>query len=383
MRMDGQYNDRDVFGQNSSSSESRARRARRRRRTKIFTVIGLLGSLILLAATMYLCLWIWNEFKSRETEDAMAEQGTVYTQEEVDRLLEEAGLEAQQEILQAANAKEEEILKEIRQSLADGTSILSTLRPFYPDDLVLASSGRYHFVPIRDDLKQHSYDEAKLNILENGELQYMEDGQVVSYKGIDVSKFQGKIDWQKVAADGIDFAFIRVGNRGYGQEGKLMEDDCFDDNVQGAQAAGIKVGVYFYSQAINEDELKEELELVLNKIAPYQLECPVVYDVEKVAPADGRMNHLTVEERTKLTLQFCQKIEDAGYKPMIYYNMEMATLLLKLDELEQYDKWFAYYSDDFYYPYDFSIWQYTEKGKVDGIAKEVDLNISFRPLWEE
>lgn len=381
--MDEEYNDRDEILQNGSSAESRTRRARRRRRAKVFTAFGLLGCLLLLAATMYLCLWLWEEFRNRDTEDALAEQQIVYTQEEVEALLKEAGLEAQQEALQAANAKEEEILKEIRQSLADGTSILATLRPFYPDDLVLASGGKYHFVPIRDDLKHHSYEEAKLNKLENGELQYMEDGQVVSYKGIDVSKFQGNIDWQKVAADGVDFAFIRVGNRGYGQEGKLMEDDYFDANMQGAQAAGIKVGVYFYSQAINEDELKEELEFVLNKIAPYQLECPVVYDVEKVAPADGRMNHLTVEERTKLTLQFCQGVETAGYKPMIYHNMEMATLLINLPELEQYDKWFAYYNDDFYYPYDFSVWQYTEKGKVDGIANGVDMNISFRPLWEE
>ena len=162
-----------------------------------------------------------------------------------------------------------------------------------------------------------------------------------------------------------------------------MEDDKFEDNITGAIAAGIKVGVYFYSQAIDETELREEADLVLEKIAPYQIDCPVVFDVEKVAGDEGRMNNLSVEERTNLTRLFCEIIQDAGYRPMIYYNTEMGALMLGLESLEEYDKWFAAYSDKFYYPYEYKIWQYSQKGTVQGIKGEVDLNISFAPLWEE
>ena len=99
--------------------------------------------------------------------------------------------------------------------------------------------------------------------------------------------------------------------------------------------------------------------------------------MEKVSGGKGRANELSVEERTRLTALFCQTVQDAGYKPMIYHNMEMGTLMLDLGQLEQYDKWFAYYNDDLYYPYAYKVWQYSEKGAVDGINEEVDLNIWF------
>ena len=199
--------------------------------------------------------------------------------------------------------------------------------------------------------------------------------------GIDVSSWQEDIDWNAVAASGVQFAFIRVGYRGYGT-GKLVEDEYFEDNIKGAATAGIKVGVYFYSQAINEEEVREEADFVLEKIAPYQIDCPVVFDVERVSDSDGRMNALTVEERTLLTEIFCQVIENAGYRPMIYHNTEMGVMMLEIGNLENYDKWFAAYSDVFYYPYDHKIWQYSQKGSVQGIQGDVDLNISFEPLWE-
>ena len=168
-----------------------------------------------------------------------------------------------------------------------------------------------------------------------------------------------------------------MGLRGYGTEGKLVEDEYFEQNIKGALQAGIKVGVYFYSQAITDAELLEEANLVLEKIKPYNVELPIVYDVEKVNGGKGRANDLSVEDRTRLTALFCQTVQDAGYKPMIYHNMEMATLMLDLGQLEQYDKWFAYYNDDLYYPYAYKVWQYSEKGAVDGINEEVDLNIWF------
>lgn len=125
----------------------------------------------------------------------------------------------------------------------------------------------------------------------------------------------------------------------------------------------------------------EEANLVLEKIAPYTIECPIVFDVEKISEGDGRMNALTIEERTRLAQVFCQTIEAAGHKPMLYYNTEMGVMMLGLEGLEEYDKWFAAYRDSFYYPYAYQVWQYSKSGTVQGIRTEVDLNISFEPLW--
>lgn len=354
-------------------------------------ILAMLGCLTVLVLVMYLgtALFVWlNEGIDSNTKTAAEALGVaeeLYGEEGEQEVQTYTRAELEEQLAQAALAAKEEgsaeVLNAIKASLEDGISTVETLRPFYPGELVLASNGRLHFVPIKENLKKNSYLEENLTILENGEYQYVVDGQVTSHKGIDVSKHQGSIDWNAVAADGVEFAFIRVALRGYGT-GKLVEDEYFEENIQGAVSAGIKVGVYIYSQAVNEEELLEEANLVLEKIAPYKIECPVVFDVEKVSGGEGRMNNLTLEERTNLTLLFCQTIENAGYRPMIYHNMEMGVLMLDLETLENYDKWFAYYNQDMYYPYDYKIWQYSDKGTVNGISTGVDLNISFEPLWE-
>lgn len=297
--------------------------------------------------------------------------GLVYSQEELDGY-----------VASARQQGSAEVLDSIKTGLSEGDTVLETLKPLYPDDIVVHSGGKYHFVPIDRSLKLNGFDKANLNILETGEYQYMQDGQVISHKGIDVSRHQGAIDWNLVAQDGVEFAFIRVGNRGYGT-GKMVEDDRFDENIQGALAAGIKVGVYYYSQAITSQEVLEEANFVLEKIKSYDIQCPVVYDVEKVSGEPGRMNDISVEQRTEFARLFCETVKNAGYRPMIYYNTEMGALMLQLAPLEEYDKWFAAYSDTFYYPYEYKVWQYSQSGTVQGIQGAVDLNISFAPLWEE
>ena len=283
----------------------------------------------------------------------------------------------------AATEAKAELLNSLKETLSTGDeSMVEVLRPYYPDDMVVVSNGKFHFVPINRELALNSYDDANLTIMENGEYQYVVDEQVLTRKGIDVSRFQGDIDWQAVAADGVEFAFIRVGNRGYGT-GKLVEDSTFDDNMKGALEAGVHVGVYIYSQAINEEEIREEFQMVMDKIEPYGVNCPIVFDVEKTADASGRMNLITVEERTNLTKLFCQLVEEAGHKPIIYHNVEMGALMIDVAQLEEYDKWLAYYNDDMYYPYEYKIWQYSDKGRVNGIDGDVDLNICFEPFWEE
>ena len=300
----------------------------------------------------------------------------VYSQEELDERVAEAVMSAQ---AQGSNA----VLEAIREGLLDSNSPVQTLRPLYPDYIVAYYSGQYYFLPIDRELAQSQYHKENLSFLENGEAQYIVDAQVVSHKGIDVSAHQKVIDWNLVAQDGVEFAFIRVGYRGWGSEGKLVEDDYFVANIEGAQAAGIKVGVYFYSQAITEEEALEEANFVLERVAPYQLDCPVVIDVEKNGNDKARMNNISLEDCTKHVVLFCQTVENAGYKPMIYHNLQWAVQKLDPSPLDQYGRWFATYgTDDPYYPYEYKVWQYSATGRVQGINGNVDMNISFSPFWE-
>ena len=147
--------------------------------------------------------------------------------------------------------------------------------------------------------------------------------------------------------------------------------------IKGARRNDIDVGVYFFTQATSVEEAEEEAEYVIDAIQPYKVEYPVVIDVEAVSNNNSRTKELTKEERTQYCIAFCEKIKDAGYQPMIYGNLKTFMMMLDLQQLEEYEKWFAFYDEQVYYPYDFKVWQYTDEGKVDGIDGNVDLNISF------
>lgn len=334
----------------------------------VILIVLLTGAMIVYSRT------IGRESDIEENVTPVVSGTIVYTQEEVDAKIAQAASDA---LIQGRN----QVLLDLKGGLLDGVTVVELLRELYPDDIVVAAGGKYHFVPVNRELKMNSLDPINLNVLDNGEFQYLTDGKVTSYKGIDVSSHQGVIDWNLVAQDGVEFAFIRVGFRGYGSEGKLVVDEMFHTNIQQAKEAGVKVGVYMFSQATTEVELDEEVQLVLDNIASYQLDCPVVYDVEMIS-GNGRMNNLTPEERTNLTLRFCEKIAQAGYRPMIYHNTEMAAIRIDYAALEAYDKWYAAYNRRMFFPYEFKVWQYSDKGSVQGIKTNVDMNISFAPLWE-
>ena len=299
------------------------RRSRRKKRGKQ-RLLAMSACLVVMVAVMFLtasvCVWVADRIKEKENAapafGEAEENITNYVLGVLSGSLGYSQAELDSQVLGAREGAVEEILEIIRGGLDAGDSVLETLRPLYPDDLIVYSGGKYNFVPINRNLKMHSFDAANLNVLESGEYQYLQDGAVISHKGIDVSRHQGEIDWSLVAQDGVEFAFIRVGYRGYGS-GKMMEDEYFEENITGALQAGIKVGVYFYSQAVTEAEIQEEAAFVLEKIAPYRIECPVVFDVERVTESDGRMIVFSIEERTAFALQFCQMIVYAGYKPMI------------------------------------------------------------------
>ena len=204
-----------------------------------------------------------------------------------------------------------------------------------------------------------------------------EDDVYHSRRGIDVSHHQGHIDWDRVKAAGYDFAFIRLGYRGYGQAGSLNLDKSFDTNIRNAHEAGLDVGVYIFSQAINEDEAAEEAEFVLKHLEGYSLELPVVYDPESILDAEARTDDVTGEQFTKNTMLFCKMIADAGYVPMIYSNMLWEAFQFDMTVVSEYPVWYADYEPLPQTPYDFNFWQYSNTGHVDGVSGEVDLNIQI------
>ena len=194
--------------------------------------------------------------------------------------------------------------------------------------------------------------------------------------GIDVSYYQGNIDWKKVKASGIEFAMIRLGYRGYGQEGKLMEDKMAFENIEGALDAGLQVGIYFFSQAITVEEAVEEAEFVLERIESYDITMPVVFDWEYISE-EARTAKMDRRTLTDCYKAFCDKIAEAGYTPMAYFNTYQSRQLMYLHELEEYPFWLALYSDRMTFPYRFEMWQYTDSGTVPGIEGKVDINLFF------
>lgn len=197
-----------------------------------------------------------------------------------------------------------------------------------------------------------------------------------SVLGIDVSKYQGEIDWQQVKAAGVEFVIIRLGFRGYGTAGGLNEDVMAQENYRGAKEAGLKVGGYFFSQAITVEEAVEEARYAMEIVRDWNMEMPLVYDWECLAD-DYRTVDVDTRLLTDCTIAFCDTVAQAGYTPMIYFNPDQSRKQMFLAELTQYEFWLAMYSDQMEYPYKVDMWQYTNEGSVPGISGNVDINLYF------
>ena len=195
-----------------------------------------------------------------------------------------------------------------------------------------------------------------------------------SYPGVDVSSFQGEIDWQQVAASGIRFAMVRLGFRGYGAAGKLVTDDYAVKNLKGAKEAGLLVGAYFFSQAVSIEETDEEITYLLNILGDIQLDMPLVLDWEYVSDT-ARTANVDARTQTDCQLYFCETMRGMGFQPMVYFNWHQGSKLLYLHELEDFPFWLALYQDRMTYPYRVEMWQYTCTGKVPGISGDVDINV--------
>ena len=235
--------------------------------------------------------------------------------------------------------------------------------------------------PIIEGAKRSKYDFDELTVEQydkNRRAVYDKDGKKLTKFGIDVSKHQGEIDWNAVAADGVEFAIIRAGVRGY-ETGNFSDDTVFMDNYRGAKAAGLDVGAYFFSQATNADEGREEAEHLIQLFANEgcTFELPVFFDWERIGNGEtARTDDIADGELNNACAAFCETIENAGYTPAYYTNIRTAFFDYDISGLP-YRKWIADYGETNPYIYDYSFWQYSESGVINGINAFVDLNLWF------
>ena len=199
--------------------------------------------------------------------------------------------------------------------------------------------------------------------------------------GIDVSKWNKEIDWEKVKEAGVEFVIIRCGYRG-SSTGSLVIDPYFEQNIKGASAAGLDVGVYFFTQAVNEVEAVEEASMVLNLVKNYYITYPIFIDTEG-AGGNGRADNLSVEKRTAVCKAFCDTIENGGFEAGVYASKNWYNNRLDIEKIEDYRIWLAEYRAIPTYEGYYDMWQYTSKGSVDGIEGNVDLNVSYIDIYAD
>lgn len=193
--------------------------------------------------------------------------------------------------------------------------------------------------------------------------------------GIDVSTWQGEVDWNQVRDAGISFVMIRGGYRGT-ELGALFEDDMAQSHYAGAKEAGLKVGAYFFSQAITPEEAREEAIYLMHIVKDWELDMPLVYDWEYIDD-ESRTANVDARLLTDCTLAFCREVEKKGYESMVYFNPNQAHKLMYLEELTDHQLWLAMYDSAMTYPHKVHMWQYTNQGSVPGIYGNVDINLYF------
>ena len=206
-------------------------------------------------------------------------------------------------------------------------------------------------------------------------------------KGIDVSEHQREIDWSRVRSQGLDFCYVRAGRRGY-TEGGIFEDVYFKRNMEGAAGCGLKLGVYFFSQAITVAEAIEEANWVINAVKGYRISLPIAFDWEVVDAPKARTADLGVNTLTDCAVAFCETVRRAGYTPCVYYNRTTGYYRYDLSRLKDYTVWLALPCNppDLTYPsfyYRIDQWQYSLTAQIPGISMETDLEYIFTAVPQE
>lgn len=298
---------------------------------------------------------------------------TLYTEEEVSSRENQARESG-------ATSEKRKILMQIQSSMESGGSTASMLRSLFSEDIVVVNGGKYYFYPILNAVKRNSFQQDDFSLTDDGRLQYTGSGQATLQSGINVSEDNGDIDWQLVSEDDVSFAMVCAGGRKSDADGKseVFEDQNLEDNINGAAEAGLHVGVYYILDLSEKDEVQEEAEELVSRLDAYQskISYPVAVWVNSPSEED-RQAHQSKSDWTDYVISFCDVLEDAGYEPMIYGNLASFVMMLNIENLEQYDKWIANTGASLYFPYRFSMWQYSTTGTVHGISTEVGLDVSL------
>lgn len=243
--------------------------------------------------------------------------------------------------------------------------------------LVTNRDGSEEWVLISPYLTKNTLDFTKME--DNAGLKrYMENGRKISYVGADISKHTGKIYFPSLKAAGIDYVMIRLGSRGY-SSGQITLDENFKENIDGALEAGLDVGVYFYSQAISQDEAVQEADFVVQNLEPYRgkVKYPVAFNMGFVSNDKSRIEGLSRNDKTNVTISFLEAVKAAGYVPMVYGDKEWFLKEVDLAKLQNYDVWLSQEEEIPDYPYRYAMWQYDTNGVLNGIDGGADLNICF------
>ena len=233
-------------------------------------------------------------------------------------------------------------------------------------------------VPVVQGASVNTYSADDLVMGDNGLYSYYRDGKKVSEVGVDLSSYQTDIDFSAVKNAGVDFVMLKIGGRFYSDEGGLYSDEAFDSYYEQAKAAGLKVGAYFFSQAASVEDAQEEAEYAVGLLGGKKLDYPLAFDWETIEDDAARTDHVSGDELTRIAAAFCDKVRSGGYRPIVYASTSLMLQSYDFEVMKNYEFWLADYrefpvSEQMYY--DFTMWQYTTEGTVDGINGNVDLNL--------
>lgn len=345
----------------------REQKKRKRRGNGYFLNILFLCAVTILSLTVTVIL-----FLRLQAVEQKEQEGTYYTDSELQKVENSA-----------KQSERSSLLLEIQSSFESGNSTLAMLRSLFSNDLVVMNGGRYYFYPVQNDLEMNGFQDSDFQTGEDGLMEYVgSDSSVSVSQGIDVSAQNGEINWKRVSEDQIAFAILRAGVRN--DDGELETDDRFIENLSGAMEAGLHAGCYIDLDADSQDEAKQEAQFIVDLlqdagVTQSDMGAPVAVRLE-VPDDSSNLSSQTREEWTESVIAFCETVKDSDYKPIIYGNLAAFNMLLNLEELEDYEKWFADTSEYLYFPYAFSCWQYSTGGTVDGISGNValDLHVSVQ-----
>ena len=238
------------------------------------------------------------------------------------------------------------------------------------------ADGTKEWVEVNEDIPKNKYDYKNLTY-DKPLMNYREDGKLVSKCGVDISANQGEVDFSKLKSAGCDFVMIKVGARGY-SSGRIVTDANLEDNLKAAKKAGLDIGVYFCSQALNKSEAREEADELMDAISGYSIKYPIAFVMENVDDDMARIEALEQTDRTQIAKAFLNRVEDAGYTPMVYGDKEWLLTMVDMEELQDYEVWFAQDSDEPEYPYEFGMWQYDSDASIKGIQGDAAMSRDLR-----